>query len=66
MWNFLQGFLGLGHQSGQIWIKCVLSLYPLSLSIPYLSSALGVGDTYSLEEVSPSGAYVYGDTQENQ
>lgn len=31
-----------------------------------LSTSPGVGNRYSLEEISPSGAYVYGDTQENQ
>lgn len=39
-----------------LFIQCLL----------YLSTALGVGDPYSLEDISPSGACVVGETQESQ
>lgn len=39
-----------------LFIQCLL----------YLSTALRVGDPYSLEDISPSGTYVIGETQESQ
>lgn len=63
MWTSSKAFLALDINVGRfgsnlffLFTQCLL----------YLSTALDVGEPHSLEEISPLGAYVDGDTQENQ